>query len=171
MNLDRAKELLVAKGIPFYIEEYVNEAEFWQHIFLFPYTMNAADCSTAVLVIGSNNGHKNLELQFTKAEEYVLKELWFGDCSFDIFEYEPDTMENVVLSDIESVMSGNLMAFSINDLNKKRWLGEGITKKDSDYAEKIRREALKPKSWKQRLRRVKLQYEFYDWNNYQKIIK
>ena len=172
MNLDRAKELLSNKGITFYTEEYTSEADFWKHIALFPYTKNAADSSVIAVVINSNNGRKNLELQFVEMKgNYAFKELWFGDYSFEAFDYEPDILEDEVLTDIESVMSGEYMAFVINDLNKKQWIGDGLTQKDDGYAEKLKRDALKPKTWKQKIRRMKLQYEFYDWENYQKIIK
>lgn len=172
MNLDRAKELLTAEGIPFHTEEYACEADFWKHIFLFPYTKNAADCKVVTVVINSNNGHKNLELQFIETEgEYTFKELWFGDYSFEAFDYESDMLEGGVWSDIEGVMSGDLIAFAINDLNKKQWIGDGLTPKDGGYAEKLKQDALKPRSWTQKIRRMKLQYEFYDWDNYQKIIK
>lgn len=172
MNLDRAKELLSVKGIPFHTEEYACEADFWKHICLFSDTKNAADCRVITVVINSNNGHNNLELQFIETKEgYVFKELFFGDYSFEACDYEPDTLENEIWSDIQGVMSGDLVAFTIHDLNKKQWLGDGLTKRDSGYAEKLRQDALKSRTWKQKIRRMKLQYEFYDWDNYQKIIK
>lgn len=172
MNLECAKELLAGRGVPFRTEEYACEADFWKHICLFPFAKNAADCRVIAVVISSNNGHRDLELQFAEMEEeYIFKELWFGDYSFEAFDYEPDTLEDEVLSDIEDVMSGNLMAFVINELSKQQWLGDGLLKKDSDYAKKLKRDALKPRTWKQKVRKMKLQYEFYDWDNYQKTIK
>ena len=172
MNLNRAKALLSGKGIPFHTEEYGCEADFWKHILLFPYTKNAADCKVITIVINSNNKHKHLELQFVKTEEdYTFRELWFGNYSFEALDYEPDILEDTILSHIEDVMSGDLAAFAINDLNKKQWIGDGLYEKNGGYAEKLRRDALKPKSWAQKIRNMKLQYEFYDWDNYEKIIK
>ena len=40
MNLDRAKDLLTIRGIPFHTEAYASEADFWKHIVLFPCTEN-----------------------------------------------------------------------------------------------------------------------------------
>ena len=172
MNIDRAKELLSNRGITFHTEEYASEADFWKHIVLFPYTKNAADCRVITVVINSNNGHKNLELQFIEAEgNYAFKELWFGDYSFEAFDYEPDMLEDEIMSDIEGVMLGDHIAFAINDLNKKQWISDGLTPKNGGYAEQLKRDARKPKTWKQKISKMKLQYEFYDWDNYHKITK
>ena len=172
MNLDRAKDLLTIRGIPFHTEAYASEADFWKHIVLFPCTENATDSRVITIIINSNNGHKNLELQFVEAEgAFVFKELWFGDYSFEAFDYEPDMLEDEVLSNIEDVMSGDHIAFAVYDLNKKQWIGDGLTPNNDGYIKKLRIAAMKPKTWKQKIRRMKLQYEFYDWENYQKFIK
>ena len=69
MTLDEAKRLLSGQGIPFEVCEFENEATYWHHVTLFPYTKNAKNCKVIALVIPSPNGEKNIELQCTKIAE------------------------------------------------------------------------------------------------------
>ena len=74
MTLDDAKVLLTDNNIPFDLVEYENEKEYWHHTMLFPYTKNAQVCKVLVLVVRSNNGKKDIELQFNeKDESFSLK--------------------------------------------------------------------------------------------------
>lgn len=172
MKLNYVIELLSSKRIPFEIVEYACVGDFGKHIMLFPSVEKAPLSKAVAVVIKSNNKHKNLELLFIESEEgWLFENLWFGEYSFDAFEYEPDILEEKVLSDIESVVSGDYIAFCVNDLKRKRWLGNGLTKKNGEYAEKVRQNMLKPKSWIEKISRTQKQYELYDWNNYQIIIK
>ena len=172
MTLNRAKELLLSKNIPFEIVEYKNGSDFWKHILLFPNTKHADSSKVMAIVIKSNNKQKNLELQFNESKEgFLFQELWFGDYSFEAFDYGADVLEQEILADIERVMSDTFIACSLNDLKKKRWLADGLVEKDDEDAKKIQQKILKPKSWIEKLFKTQLQYEIYDWNNYQIIIK
>ena len=56
MTLDEAKALLSENNISFELLEFNNEAEYWRHTSLFPYTKNAKPCKVIAMLIKSNNG-------------------------------------------------------------------------------------------------------------------
>lgn len=172
MNLSRAKELLNKKGLPYELVEYSCEGEFWKHISQFANTSRATPTKVISLVINSPNKHKHLELQFNKSEkDYLFCELWFGDYSFEAFDYEADILEQEILSDIESVISGGFVAFSIGDLKNRRWISDGLIEKNSEALEKFKQKMSRPKSWLGKIFKTKIQYELYDWNTYKIAIK
>ena len=89
MTLQEAKDLLSKNNIYFDICKFESEAEYWHHISLFPYTKNAKNCKVIALIIMSNNGQKNIELQFNAVKnEFRFEELHFGDYSFEMFDYK-----------------------------------------------------------------------------------
>ena len=172
MDLNRAKELLNSAGIPFETVHYKCESDFWKHATLFSCSQKADSSKVIALVISSGNKHKDLELQFNESKDsYIFKELWFGDYTFEAFDYEPDALEQELLADIKIVMSGKFVAFVVYDLKNKRWLCDGIAEKTAGYAKSFERSMYKPKSWLDKIFRRKRQYELYDWNNYSVIIK
>ena len=63
MTLDKAKTLLSENNISFELHEFNSEAEYWHHTTLFPYTKNAKPCKVIAMIIRSNNGKKDIELQ------------------------------------------------------------------------------------------------------------
>ena len=83
MTLFEAKKLLKENNIVFEIKEFEDEAAYWHHTMLFPYTKNARTCKVIALIITSNNGKKNIELQFNAVDDdFLFEELHFGDFCF-----------------------------------------------------------------------------------------
>ena len=63
MTLFEAKKLLTENDFVFEVSEFEDEATYWHHTMLFPYTKNARNCKVIALIITSNNGKKNIELR------------------------------------------------------------------------------------------------------------
>ena len=172
MNLSRAKELLNKKGLSYELIEYSCEGDFWKHISQFSDTSKAAHSKMISLVINSPNKHKNLELQFNQLEnDYLFCELWFGEYCFEAFDYEADILEQEILSDIENVISGVFIAFSVSDLKNRRFISDGLFEKNSESLEKFKQKMSKPKSWAEKIFKTQMQYELYDWDTHKIVIK
>ena len=179
MTLDDAKILLSENNIEFNVCEYENEATYWHHKMLFPYTKNARNCKVTTLVIVSKNKKKNIELLFNYVDnEFCFEELCFGDYSFEMFDYNEEKLPNDLQDRIKEIQSGNFVVIIANDLKNRRWLGDaGFDLSDNDDAfdrqgfEKAMRRINKPKGLFSRLFRTQKQYEIYDWNSYQCIVK
>ena len=125
MTLNEAKVLLSENNINFEVREYENEAAYWHHSALFPYTKNAKNCKVIALVITGNNQKKNLELQFNAIEnEFRFEELSFGDYCFEMFDYNEEMLADDLLDRIREVQSGSFAVIVANNLKRKSWLGD-----------------------------------------------
>lgn len=179
MTLNDAKILLSENNIDFDVYEYENEAAYWHNIALFPYIKNARNCKVITLTIVSNNEKKNIELQFNATgEEFHFEELWFGDYSFEMFDYNEEMLADDLLDHIKEIQSGNFVVIIANDLKNRRWLGDAcfyLNEDDDAFGrqgfEKAMERINKPKRLVSRLFRIQKQYEIYDWNTYQCIVK
>ncbi len=178
MTLDEAKLLLNNNNISYQLCEFQNEAEYWHHTLLFPYTKNAKSCKVTVIVIKSNNEHKNIELQFNtinNISEFV--ELRFGGYSYEMFNHVEEMLADDLINIIGEIMQGNLKIIISNDLKKKCWLGDAcFDMMDDDYFGNSEfQEALqnihKKKGFFEKIMHSQKQYEIYDWNNYRSVIK
>lgn len=179
MTLNDAKMLLSENNIDFCLCEYKNEAVYWHHRALFPYTKNARNCKVITLVIASNNQNKNIELQFNDiGSEFCFEELSFGDYCFEMFDYSEEMLADDLLDRIKEIQSGNFVVMIANDLKNRRWLGDAcFDLNDEDDAfgqigfEKAMKRIQKPKGIISKLLKSQKQYEIYDWNTYQCITK
>ncbi|MBE5922605.1 MAG: hypothetical protein E7269_07625 [Lachnospiraceae bacterium] len=179
MILEDAKLLLVENNISFETVEYRDEKEYWHHTMLFPYTKNAKSCKVIAIVVKSNNGNKNIELQFNETDAgFVFEELRFGDLCFEFF----DVLEEVLVLDlilkIKKIQEGKLTVVLANNLKKRCWIGDAVFDLNDDddlFGKKGYEEAMqrirKPYGLLGKLFKSKIQYEIYDWNSYQCIIK
>lgn len=179
MTLDEAKALLSENSISFGLHEFNNEAEYWHHTMLFPYTKNAKSCKVIAMIIRSNNGKKDIELQFNAdGDLFRFEELRFGDYCYEMFDYNEDMLADDLIHNIFEIKQGNLIIIVANDIRKKRWLADAcfdLSDNDDTFGNPGFQKALqrikKPKSLFSKLLRVKEQYEIYDWNSYQCIVK
>lgn len=179
MTLDEAKVLLSEHNIPIELCEFHNEAEYWCHTTLFPYTKNAQSCKVIAIIIRSNNGKKNIELQFNAVGDvFRFEELWFVDYAFEMFDYNEDMLADDLLRNILEIKQGNLIIIDRNDIVKKRLLADAcfdLSDEDNDFGEPGFQKALqrikRPKGLFSKLRRVKEQYEIYGWDSYQCTVK
>ncbi len=179
MTLSDAKILLSENNIDFDVREYENEATYWHHSMLFPYTKNARNCKVTTLIIVSENKEKNIELQFNYVgNEFRFEELSFGDYCFEMFDYNEEMLADDLLGRIKDIQSGNFVVVVANDLKKRSWLGDAcFDLNDDDDAfgrrgfEKAMERIHKPKGLISRLFRTQKQYVIYDWNSYQCIVK
>ena len=178
MTLNEAKKLLTDNGLAFKIIEFKDEAAYWHHTTLFPYTKNARKCKVIALIISSNNGKKNIELQFNAVDGvFLFEELHFGDFCFEMFDYKEEMLANALLNHINEIKDGAFSVIVANDLKNKRWLGDScFNLKDNDdlfgkrgFEKEIQR-INKPKAFISKLLKTEKQYEIYDWNTYQCII-
>ena len=179
MTLNEAKTLLSENNINFDICEFENEASYWHHRTLFPYTKNASKCKVIALIIASNNKKRNVELQFNEANnEFRFEELSFGDYCFEMFDCNEEMLADDLLERIKEIQSGNFIVIVANDLKNKRWLGDACFDPNDDDdifgrqgLEKAMARINKKKGFLARLFKSRTQYEIYDWNNYQRIVK
>lgn len=179
MTLDEAKALLSENNISFELQEFNNEAEYWHHTTLFPYTKNASPCKVVAIIIKSDNGKKDIELQFKAVDDlFYFEELWFGDYCYEMLDYNEDMLADDLIRNILEIKQGNLKVIVLNDIRKKRWLGDScfnLTDDDKLFGEpgfqKALQEINKPKGLFSKFLKLKKQYEIYDWNTYQCIIK
>lgn len=145
MTFDKAKALLEENNVSFSELYFDSVAEFRLHISPFAYTKNAGAYPVKVLVISSNNNHKNIELQF--------------------------------IDEIKSIISNDVIVICANDLIKEKWISDQIfDKKETDGFglpgfERAMQRINKKKGLVANLFGSKTQYEIYDWNSYQCIIK
>ena len=131
------------------------------------------------MIIVSKNKKKNIELQFNYVDnEFCFEELSFGDYCFEMFDYNEEMLAGDLLDRIEEIRCGNFVVIIANDLKKRRWLGDAcFDLNDDDDAfgrqgfEKAMEQINKPKGLLARLFRTQTQYEIYDWNTYQCIVK
>lgn len=179
MTLDEAKVLLSENNIPFELCEFHNEAEYWCRTILFPDTKNAKACKVIAIIIRSNNGKKNIELQFNAVGDvFCFEELWFGDYAFEMFDYNEDMLADDLIRNILEIKQGKLIIIVRNDIRKKRLLADvcfDLSDEDNAFGELGFQKALqrikRPKGLFSKLRRVKEQYEIYGWDSYQCIVK
>ena len=179
MTLTDAKILMEKHRIPYQTAQYENQAAYYRHLALFPYTKNARDCKVIALVIPAVNGVMDIELQFDqKRGEYVFQDLHFGDFCFEMFNYNPDMLEADLLENIGQIVDGKMAVIVSNDLKRRRWLGDArfdLSDDDNVFGAPGFREAVakieKPKTLWQKLTGQQKQYEIYDWRTYRRVIK
>ena len=125
MTLNDAKILLSENNIVFNVREFENETAYWHHVSMFPYTKNAKTCKVIALIIRSNNGRNDIELQFNAVDStFHFEELWFGSYSFEMFDYNKEMLAEDLLDRIKEIQSGNFVVIIANDLKNRRWLGD-----------------------------------------------
>lgn len=179
MTLDDAKVLLSENDVPFELREFNNEAEYWHHVALFPYTKNAKPCKVIAMIIRSNNGKKDIELQFNAVGDgFRFEELRFGNFNYEMFDYNEDMLADDLIRNILEIKQGNLSIIVSNDMRKKRFLAAGcfdLSDDDEIFGKPGFQESLqwikRPKGWRSKLLRVRVQHEIYDWNSYQCIVE
>lgn len=131
------------------------------------------------MIIRSNNGKKDIELQFNDVDNvFRFEELQFGDYCYEMFDCKEDMLADDLIRNILEIKQGNLTVIVLNYIRKKRWLADtcfDLSDDDDAFGEPGFQKALKrikrPKGLFSQLLRFKEQYEIYDWNTYQCIIK
>jgi hypothetical protein len=179
MKLDEVKELLIKDNISFEMREYLNEKEYWLHTMMFPYIENAKDFKVIALTIASNNGKKNIELQFNEVnDDFVFVDLMFGDYCFELFDHAEETLATELVKIINKIKSGRLAVIVKNNIKKKRWLGDATFDLDDDDEllgkqgfEEVKQMIKKSRGFISKLFKPQIQYEIYDWNSYDCIMK
>ena len=183
MTLEYVKNLLNERNIPFIETFYESEKEYWQSNAEFECVnfKNAREIKVATIVIMSNNKHKNLTMQFfEKNNEFEFDDLLFGSWSFEMFDYSPDMLVGDLLHNIEFVMSGKAMVIDSYKIcnGRKKWYSDAIFNVLDDEIvfgkngyEKALSRIEQKKGFLKTIFGVKMQYEIYDWNTYQSIVK
>ena len=180
MTFDAAKMLLEENNISFSELHFDSVAEFRLHISPFAYTKNAGTYPVKALVITSNNNHKNIELQFIDENNdgnYTFVDLYFGEYFFELFDCQEEFLQQSITDEIKSVISNEVIVIVANDLKKGKWIGDQIFDKNEKDGfglpgfEKTMQRLNKKKGFVAKLFGSKTQYEIYDWNSYQCMIK
>ena len=180
MKLETVIDLLNANNIPFEICHYRGEADFYRHICLFPYLKNAKPCKVTVMVIHSKNGHKDIELQFNETKDgNVFVDLYFGGFSYELFGGGDEYLSDEIIREIDGIREGRVSVIEVNNLKKCRRIGDFcFDRNDMDDPisgesgfEKTMRKVQKPLPFFMKLFHSKIQYEVYDFERYQCIIK
>ncbi len=179
MTLVECKELLTENSISFEVCEFENETAYYHHTTQFPNTKNAKDCKVIVLIILSKNEKKNIELQFNSTgNEFIFEELRFGDYAFEMFDYNEEMLADDLLNHIMEIQSGNFVVITSTDLKKRNGHGDvsfDLNDDDDIFGRPAFEKAMeliqKPKGLISRLLKIQMQYEIFDWNTYQCIVK
>jgi hypothetical protein len=125
--------ILTENDFVFKVSEFEDEATYWHHTMLFPYTKNARNCKVLALIITSNNGKKNIELQFNAVDDdFLFEELRFGDFCFEMFDYKEEMLADDLLDRIKEITNGNFTVIIKNDLKNKKWLADACFDLDDD---------------------------------------
>ena len=120
-----SKELLSANGITFELQEFQNEAAYFQHLTL-SYTKKTRPDKVIALIIKSKNGKKGIELLFNKLDGiFRFEELSFGDYCFEMFDTAEEYIADELLTNINEIKSGNLTVITANNIKRKCRLYEG----------------------------------------------
>lgn len=179
MTLSEAKELLIENNISFELLEFENETEYFHHSILFPYTKKARSNKVIAIVMESKNGKKNIELQFNEIDGvYRFEEMRFGEFCYEMFDYNEEMLAEDLIHNITEIKKGILIVIVLNDIKNQRWLADAcfdLSDDDEEFGkmgfQKAMKKIEKPKSFLEKLKKSKIQYEIYDWNTYQYIIK
>lgn len=179
MTLKGAKQILNENNIPFSETFYESEASFLIDTFHFACTKRAKTCKVIALIIYSNNGKKNLRLQFNKTDdEFLFEDLFFGGFNYEMFDYNEEMLPNDLIKEIKDAMSGKLHIIEAYDLKKKKWFFDGAYLESDDESinqieefNKTVQRIEKEKSFIKKLFKTKNQYEIFDWNSYRTVIK
>ena len=178
MRLTEIKEMLQAASIPFQERIFESESDFLAQILSDPYTKNTKTEKICALMIQSENGKKNIELEFCERDgDFVFWDLWFGEICFECFIYCTDASD--LLDTIRQIMMGNLGAITENNAKTKRWYSDAIfdlsDEDDGEYGklgfEKKVNKIRKKKSFIERLFGVSFAYEIYTWDTYEYVVK
>lgn len=180
MTLFEAENLLIKNNIPYERLEFKNEADFFNHILLFPYTKNLKEeYKVIALVIKSNNQKRNIELQFSYiGGNFLFREMFFGGCWAELYNHNEEILPDDILSRIKDVQSGNLTVIIKNNLKSKKWIYNAVfdTSLEDTYNGKgallkTIKKIKSPRGLFSRLLNLRIQYEIYNWNNFESIIK
>ncbi len=175
MTLSEVKELLIENNIAFEELGFENEKEFLQHIAIFPCTKNARSYKIISLVIKSNNGKKNIELQFSERNNvFYFNDLWFGEFDYEMFNYNEKMLAEDLMRNITEIIKGNCIVIILHDMKNRRWGADALfdlSSGDEIEFQRAMKRIEKPKSFLAKLIKSKKQYEIYDWNTYQCIVK
>ncbi len=177
MTLEETRKLLSSNGIFYEICYYSDEAAFFRHILMYPNVGNAKPCKTSVIVIHSKNQHKDIELQFNTIEnDDVFMELYFGEYSFELFDWKEELLPDELMRIIGRIMTCSIEIIVANDIRRKRWIGDVCYDRDDNewpdsYYKRTWDKIHKPRSLFEKLFHEKTQYEVYDYENYQCFIK
>ena len=179
MTLTEAKELLIENNITFSETRFSSISEFCSY--LTPYMINKDDTIQVIaLIIKSDNGQKHIALEFIDQNNdgnYTFYDLYFGQYFYELFDCEEEHLSKSILDEINSIISNNVVVIVGNDLKNGKWLWDSIFDKNENDGfglpgfEKAMQRIKKPKNFLSKLKRSKKQYEIYDWNTYQCIIK
>ena len=180
MTLNEAKILLDENNIVYSELHFDSVAAFRLHLSPFANLKNAGLGSVVLLEISSNNHHKNIGLQFVDKNNdgnYSFLDLYFGQYFYELFDCQEEFLPRSIIDEIETIVSNDCMIIVTNDLKKGKWVSDQIfDKKETDGFglpgfEKAMKRIHEKKNWIAKLFGFKMQYEIYDWNTYQCIIK
>ena len=179
MTLTDGKILLEKHRIPYHVAQYESEGDYFRHLMPFSNNAGTRNCKVTALVIPSVNGVMDIELQFNRRRGvYVFEDLHFGGYSFEMFDTQEEFLASDLLEWIGSVVDGRLAVIQCLDLKRKRWISHSsfdLREDDNVFGAPGFREAVekieRPKSFWQKLRGRKMQYDIFDWRTHRQIVK
>ena len=179
MTLDIVERILRSERIIYSFCDYENEEEFLKHIYLFPDLSNPDPYKVRSLIIKSNNGYKDIELQFNFMDGvYVFVEMLFGEFGFEMADCEDEYFAEALLDNLFAIFNEQVAILVRNNLTKKKWIGDSLFALDEDdpvvgepaFFRAIER-IQAPKTFLEQRRKTQIQYEIYTFSSYQCVIK
>ncbi len=180
MTLNEAKILLDKNNIIYSELHFDSVAEFRSYLSPFANSKNSGLYPVILLEISSNNNHKNIGLQFIDENNngnYSFLDLYFGQFFYELFDCQEEFLQQTIMDEIKNIVSNDFIIIVAHDLKKAKWFSDQIfDKKETDGFgvpgfEKAMKRIHRKKSLIAKLFGSKMQYEIYDWNTYQCIIK
>lgn len=180
MTINEAKVLLDSNNISFSELNFHTVSESRLYKSPFSYLKNAGKHQVKALVVSSNNKHKNIELQFVDENNngnYTFVDLYFGEYFYELFDCQEEFLHRSIIDEINSIISNNVIVIVSNNLSKGKWCGDAIfdkTENDGFGLPGFKRampRINKKKGLLAKLFGSKMQYEIFDWNTYQCVIK
>ena len=180
MTLIEGKRLLDSNNIPFSELRFNNTADYWLYKNPLANTEKADKNPVTLLVVSSNNQKKNIELLFADENNDgndTFIDLYFGQYFYDLLEYEDfdceEDLQQAIVNEINRVMKNDIIVVA-KEVRKKavfHMLAFYDKKENIPGIENMMKEINKKKGLFAKLFGPKTQYEIYDWNSYQCIVK
>lgn len=122
---------------------------------------------------------KNIELIFdSDGENPKFYDLDFGGYCYELFDCNEDDIEKQLIKEIKDIISGNVYIIFARNVKSGEWFFDGCFFDSPDEDENTMDEfrdliarIRSPKSWIRKITKRIDQYEIFNWNSYECVIK
>ena len=132
-----------------------------------------------MITISNPDHDKNIELIFDSDEDNPnFYDLDFGGYCYELFDCNEDDIANQLIKEIKDIISGNVYIIYARNAKSGEWFFDGCFFDSPDEDENTMDEfqnliarIRSPKSWLRKIIKRIDQYEIFNWNSYECVIK